>query len=360
MDPRPDRPMIRFDRVSKRFGTQAAISDIDLEIAAGEFFALLGPSGSGKTTLMRLLAGFETPDTGRILLDGEDLTALPPHRRPVNMMFQSYALFPHMSVAANVGYGLKMEGFPRTEIAARVEEMLALVRLEGFEARRPGQLSGGERQRVALARALARRPRVLLLDEPLAALDRRLREETQGQLKAIQARLGTTFLVVTHDQDEAMALADRLAILREGRIAQVGTPRALYDQPLDRYVAAFLGDVNLFPAQLVGVDGQWARVAIDEYAQIRISGRPDVSPGDQVWVAVRPERLQLAEAKATRLQGVIEDVGYLGDHTVWRIATGGGRILKATTANIEGAPVFGVGEVVSVHFDPGSARLLPC
>ena len=240
------QPLVRFDGVSKRFGAETAVNNVSLSIYESEFFALLGPSGCGKTTLMRLLAGFETPDAGRITLAGQDLAGMPPHRRPVNMMFQSYALFPHLSVEQNIGFGLKQQGMPKGQIADRVVEMLALVRLQGLARRKPHQLSGGQRQRVALARAIAPNPKMLLLDEPLAALDKKLREETQFELIALQQRLGMTFLIVTHDQEEAMVTADRIAVMREGQIVQIGRPAEVYETPNSRYVADFIGDVNLF------------------------------------------------------------------------------------------------------------------
>src|SRR5690348_11358446 len=247
-------PLVRFERVSKRFGALAAVDDLTLDIAQNEFFALLGPSGCGKTTLLRMLAGFEMPSAGRILLDGSDIAAVPPHRRPVNMMFQSYALFPHLNVESNVGFGLRQENVSRKEIAARVDEMLALVRLTGYGKRRIGQLSGGQKQRIALARALIKKPRVLLLDEPLAALDKKLRGETQFELKELQRKLGTTFIIVTHDQDEAMTLADRIAVMNAGKLAQVADPVEIYERPKSRWVADFIGDVSLVEGR-AGEDG---------------------------------------------------------------------------------------------------------
>src|SRR3954452_7617936 len=244
------RPLLRFETISKSFGGVTAVDQLSLDIYQGEFFALLGPSGCGKSTLLRLLAGFETPEEGCVLLDGVDVTGVPPHRRPVNMMFQSYALFPHLTVEGNVAFGLKQDGLPKAEIASRVTAMLALVKLEGFGARKPDQLSGGQRQRVALARALAKRPRVLLLDEPLAALDKKLREDTRFELMELQHKLGLTFVIVTHDQEEAMTLADRIGVMNAGRLAQVATPSDIYEHPNSRWVADFIGDVNLIEGRV--------------------------------------------------------------------------------------------------------------
>src|SRR3954462_4344823 len=244
-----DMPLLRIEGVTKRFGGFTAVDKLSLDIRAGEFFALLGPSGCGKTTLLRMLAGFETPDDGHILLNGKDIARMLPHQRPLNMMFQNYALFPHLSVRDNIAFGLKRANMPRAEIDARVAEMVALVKLEGLEKRKPDQLSGGQKQRVALARSLARRPQVLLLDEPLAALDKKLRESTRAELIELQRRLGMTFIIVTHDQEEAMTVADRIGVMDCGRLEQVATPRQLYEAPASRWVAEFVGDVNIFEGQ---------------------------------------------------------------------------------------------------------------
>jgi ABC-type Fe3+/spermidine/putrescine transport system ATPase subunit len=322
-------PIVRFEAVSRRFGELAAVDGVDLAIGEGEFFALLGPSGCGKTTLMRLLAGFERPDAGRVLLDGQDIAGLPPHRRPVHMMFQSYALFPHLSVAQNVAFGLRRQGMGRAEAQARVEEMLGLVRLDGLGARRPDQLSGGQQQRVALARALAPRPRILLLDEPLAALDRKLREETQLELVALQRRLGLTFLIVTHDQDEAMVVADRLAVMREGRIVQAGTPREVYERPASRYVAAFLGEANVLEA-----------------------------PGGG-WIAVRPEAIALgATAGDGALAGQVRDVAYFGDRTRFVVETARGPVRVSRANGGAPAPVPVAGDAVWLSWPADAAVAL--
>src|SRR3954471_4159403 len=248
--PVADMPLLRIDGVTKRFGGFVAVDKLSLDIRAGEFFALLGPSGCGKTTLLRMLAGFETPDAGQILLGGKDIARVLPHQRPVNMMFQNYALFPHLSARDNIAFGLKRANMPRHEIAIRVGEMMALVKLEGLERRKPDQLSGGQKQRVALARSLARRPKLLLLDEPLAALDKKLRESTQLELIELQRRLGMTFIIVTHDQEEAMTMADRIGVMDCGRLEQVATPRQLYEAPASRWIAEFVGDVNVIEGRV--------------------------------------------------------------------------------------------------------------
>src|SRR5215468_4573650 len=285
--------LVRFDGVRKQFSAVAAVERVSLDIFAGEFFALLGPSGCGKTTLLRLLAGLDTPDEGRILLDGEDIASVPPYRRPINMMFQSYALFPHLTVEGNVAFGLKQERLPKAEIAARVEEMLALVQLERFGKRKPHQLSGGQRQRVALARSLAKRPRVLLLDEPLAALDKKLREETQFELMDLQGRLRTTFVIVTHDQEEAMTVAHRIAVMNHGRVIQVGTPPEIYEHPGSRWVAGFIGDVNLLEGAVVAADAGGLAIEGPGGRRFRAAAGADVKPGQKVSLALRPEKLRL-------------------------------------------------------------------
>ena len=327
--------LVRFDEVTKRFGAFTAVDDLTLEIREREFFALLGPSGCGKTTLLRLLAGFETPDAGRVLLGGDDLAGVPPYRRPVNMMFQSYALFPHLTVAGNVAFGLKQDALPKDEIAARVDEMLALVQLSGFGARKVDQLSGGQRQRVALARSLAKRPKVLLLDEPLAALDRKLREETRFELKALQQRLQTTFVIVTHDQDEAMTVADRIALMHQGRLAQVGTPVDVYEQPSSRWVAGFVGDVNLIEANVTAVYPSF--VTLERGAmRLRAAGQA-AAPGPAA-LALRPEKIRIGHAVPANeaengAAGIITDIGYLGTLSVYKVRLDDGLVLKAAVMN---------------------------
>ncbi len=300
-------PIVKIESLTKRYGTVQAVDGVDLEIERGELFALLGGSGCGKTTLLRMLAGLETPDGGRIVIDGQDMTDVPAHRRPVNMMFQSYALFPHMNVADNVGYGLRREGLPRSEIAGRVEEALALVKLDQLGRRKPSQLSGGQRQRVALARALVKRPKLLLLDEPLAALDRKLREGTRFELVRLQEQLGLTFVVVTHDQEEAMSMATRLAVMNAGRIVQTGTPHDLYERPATRFVADFIGVANIL------------EVAADR------------------WMALRPEKIRLVTDRpdtAHAVSGKIVDIAYEGDRSLYRVVTESRGTMLVSTTNV--------------------------
>ena len=330
------KPLVRFENVTKRFGNDVAVDGVSLDIYEKEFFALLGPSGCGKTTLMRMLAGFETPDAGRVTLAGEDLSGRAPHERPVNMMFQSYALFPHLSVEQNIAFGLK--GMPKAQIADRVVEMLALVRLEGLARRKPDQLSGGQRQRVALARAIAPRPKMLLLDEPMAALDKKLREETQFELMALQQSLGMTFLIVTHDQEEAMITADRIAVMRAGQIVQIGRPAEVYEAPNSRYVADFIGDVNLFEAKVTQSDDNLVRLATaTNPAGFEALADAPLPAGSTVWLAVRPEKIAIsldqAPAGPNHLTGRVADIGYLGDWTIYVVELEGGRTVRAARAN---------------------------
>jgi putrescine transport system ATP-binding protein len=327
--------LVTFEQITKRFGAFTAVDALTLEIREREFFALLGPSGCGKTTLLRLLAGFEKPDGGRVLLAGQDLAGVPPYRRPVNMMFQSYALFPHLTVAGNVAFGLRQDGLAKDEIAARVDEMLALVQLSGFGARKVDQLSGGQRQRVALARSLAKRPKVLLLDEPLAALDRKLREETRFEWKALQTRLQTTFVIVTHDQDEAMTVADRIALMHQGRLAQVGTPVEVYERPNSRWVAGFVGDVNLIEARVTAVYPSFVTLERGTM-RLRAAGTA-VAPGPAA-LALRPEKIRIGHAVPERepengAAGSVTDIGYFGTLSIYKVRIEDGLVLKAAVMN---------------------------
>jgi putrescine transport system ATP-binding protein len=360
------QPLLRIEVVSKRFGEFLAVNQLSLEVYQGEFFALLGPSGCGKTTLLRLVAGFEQPSTGRIVLDGVDLAPVPPHRRPVNMMFQSYALFPHLTVEGNVAFGLKQEGLPKNEIAARVADMLALVKLESFGRRKPHELSGGQRQRVALARSLVKRPRVLLLDEPMAALDKKLRGETQFELMDLQRRLGLTFIIVTHDQSEAMTVADRIAVMDRGRLIQVAPPAEIYERPNSRWVADFIGSVNLFEGR-VGNDE--ATIEGTALGRLRAAGKINAEPGATVWVAVRPEKVRLTRYEVGRheqavaengVAATVVDIGYLGDLSLYRLRTEAGVALQAAIANTEPLIARGIGwnDKVWLSFAPEAAIVL--
>ena len=353
----PQTPILQFEQVSKRFGATAAVDGVSIDIAPGEFFALLGPSGCGKTTLMRMAAGFERPDEGRVLIDGADATDTPPHRRPVNMMFQSYALFPHMSVADNIAFGLKAGGSSRGAIAARVSELVRLAQLQGLEKRKPHQLSGGQKQRTALARALARGTKLLLLDEPLGALDRKLREETQFELMDIQKRLGAAFVVVTHDQDEAMSMADRIAVMRAGKIEQIGAPADIYERPRSRYVAEFIGEVNLFEGKATR-RGDVLRIEAQD-GEIEAPSREGLADGATLACAVRPERIRFAAADASganRLAGVVHDVAYRGDHRVFRVRLKSGALARVAAPSALPAPQ--PGEAATLAFDADACVVL--
>ena len=368
------QPLLRIDAVVKKFGQFRAVDGLSLDIAAGEFFALLGPSGCGKTTLLRMLAGFETPDEGRILLGGEDIAQIPPHQRPVNMMFQSYALFPHLSVRDNIAFGLKRAQMRRADINARVAEMVALVRLEGLEKRKPDQLSGGQRQRVALARSLARRPKLLLLDEPLAALDKKLRESTQLELMELQRRLGLTFIIVTHDQQEAMTVAGRIGVMDAGRLEQVATPRELYEAPRSRWIAEFVGDINLIEGKRdTGAEPQPAmarRLAIaTAQAGIIYVAAPQPPPTrSALCVAIRPEKVKLSRRapasddprSLNRLEGVVTDVSYLGGVTCYKIKLDSGQVLRSSVANTARLDVdaYSLNQRVVAWFSPEDCVVL--
>src|SRR6266850_536964 len=337
-----DIPLLRIEAVAKKFGVLRAVDRLSLDIRAGEFFALLGPSGCGKTTLLRMLAGFDTPDEGRILLDGKDIAQVPPHLRPVNMMFQNYALFPHLSVRDNIAFGLKRAGMAREKVAARVEEMVSLVKLGGMEKRKPDQLSGGQKQRVALARSLARRPQVLLLDEPLAALDKKLRESTQLELMDLQRRLGMTFIIVTHDQEEAMTVASRIGVMDAGRLEQVATPRELYEAPTSRWIAEFVGDVNLFEGQVASREAGRLAVSTRVAGTIMVAEPRQPITKTVVAVAIRPEKVKLSrrapvsdEGNAhsiNRLEGIVTGVSYLGGITTYKVKLDSGAMVRSSMA----------------------------
>jgi len=332
------QPYIRIDKVTKKFGEFVAVNEVSLDIQRGEIFCLLGGSGCGKTTLLRMLAGFTEPSAGRIYIDGVDMAGVPPYERPVNMMFQSYALFPHMTVEQNVAFGLKQEGRPAAEIRQRVADMLGIVRLTEFARRKPHQLSGGQRQRVALARSLVKKPKLLLLDEPLGALDRKLREHTQFELVNIQEQLGVTFVVVTHDQEEAMTLATRIGVMNQGRIVQVGTPHEIYEFPQSRFVADFIGNVNLFGGRLIEDEPDHVLIDSPELGgQIYVGHGISAAPHAEVWVAVRPEKIQLSRARPPAphncVAGTVKEIAYMGDMSVLLLRLDNGRTVRVTQPN---------------------------
>ena len=365
-----DIPLLRIEAVVKKFGGFRAVDRLSLDIRAGEFFALLGPSGCGKTTLLRMLAGFETPDEGRILLDGRDIARVLPHQRPVNMMFQNYALFPHLNVRDNIAFGLKRAGMPASEINTRVAEMVELVKLGGLETRKPDQLSGGQKQRVALARSLARRPQVLLLDEPLAALDKKLRESTQLELTELQRRLGTTFVIVTHDQEEAMTVADRIGVMDSGRLEQVATPRELYEAPSSRWIAEFVGDVNIFDGQVASREAGRLSIATKDAGTIMVAEPHLPITKTIVAVAIRPEKVKLSRRgpapdavhahAINRLEGIVTDVSYLGGVTSYKVKLDSGAVVRSSMANTARIDIdaYSAGERVVAWFTPDDCLVL--
>jgi putrescine transport system ATP-binding protein len=361
-----DPPFVTVERVTKRFGLFTAVEDVSFEIHKGEIFSLLGGSGCGKTTLLRMLAGFEAPTSGRVLIDGQDMTGVPAYERPVNMMFQSYALFPHMTVEKNVGYGLKHERMTTAQRRDRVREMLDLVQLSEFAHRKPHQISGGQRQRVALARALARAPKLLLLDEPLAALDKKLREHTQFELMAIQERTGVTFVVVTHDQEEAMTLSSRLAVMDRGRIMQIGTSTEVYEFPKNRFVAGFIGSINQFDATIEAVAGDIARAAVPALGKtVEAAAVPGLVAGQAVSLAVRPEKILISRNRPegpNSIEGHVESLAYFGKDSLYRVRLPGGTVMLVSSVNAhrvgEHARVADWEDDVFLSFEPSSAILL--
>lgn len=343
------QPIIQIRNVSKRFGKVTAVDNVSLDILAGEFFVLLGPSGCGKTTLLRMIAGFEMPTEGQIIIDGQDMSLVPPNKRPVNMVFQSYAVFPHMNVTDNVGYGLRIAGVGKGEIKDRVAEALELVKLGGFDDRMPDQMSGGQRQRVALARSLVMRPKVLLLDEPLSALDAKLRAQMQFELSDLQDKVGITFVTVTHDQDEALSMASRVAVINKGEVAQLAPPSDLYEYPANRFVADFVGSVNIFEGKLTLDEPDKAAVDCPGLGKVYLNHGVTGPHGADVWVALRPEKIYLhvpGEGKAIRAaaqdapddhnlaRGVIKGMSYLGDITLYEIQLEGGQIIRVSRPNL--------------------------
>jgi putrescine transport system ATP-binding protein len=363
---------VRIEHVTKRFGEFVAVDDVSLDIHRGEIFCLLGGSGSGKTTLLRMLAGFETPTAGRILVDGRDMSDVPPYERPVNMMFQSYALFPHMNVEKNVAFGLEQEGLRKDEIRRRVGEILDIVKMGAFARRKPHQLSGGQRQRIALARALVKRPKLLLLDEPLAALDRKLREHTQFELINIQKALGVTFIVVTHDQEEAMTLSTRMGVMNHGRIAQVGTPTQIYESPGTRFVADFIGSVNLFEGQVLGESEARQRIRCTELGcVIKVDRHLPAARDATVWAAVRPEKIAMTREPPDGLRevspetenvtrGRVRGIAYMGDASVYLVVLDSGREVRVTLPNTarDAERRIGRDELVYLSWQTGSPVVL--
>ena len=359
------KPYIQIENVTKRFGDFTAIDNLTLDIYKNEFFSLLGPSGCGKTTLLRMLAGFEKITDGKILLDGEDISEIPPHLRPINMMFQSYALFPHMTVEKNIAFGLKQDKMPENLINQRVEEMLELVELTDFAKRKPNQLSGGQSQRVALARSLAKRPKLLLLDEPLGALDKRLREQTQFELMDIQEKLKVTFVIVTHDQEEAMTVSSRIGVMDSGNLIQVATPAEIYEAPINKDVADFIGDVNLLKGIYKGQNEIGTQLlSEDSNSIVYATQKVDVAIGNQLWFALRPEKLEISKRLPKNehniLKGTIEDIAYGGSFSTYHVKLENGTILKAIRANRERTKEHHLtwGDEVFLQWAPHSAVVL--
>jgi len=332
------KPHLSLQGIRKQFGDFVAVDNISLDIYQKEFFSLLGPSGCGKSTLLRMLAGFEKPTSGQILLEGSDMAGVPPHQLPVNMMFQSYALFPHMNVRDNIAFGLKQDGIPKEQIAQRVDEAIEMVQLGKFAMRKPHQMSGGQRQRVALARCVVKRPQLVLLDEPLGALDKKLRQQTQFELMDIQEQLGLTFIIVTHDQEEAMTVSSRIAVMDEGRIVQVATPAELYEFPASRYVAEFIGEVNVFAGRISASGEDYTEMNCDDDCRLRADQPSGLREGEQAWFALRPEKLHIdreapADTSVNCRRGKVLDIGYLGNLSIYHVELPSGQVVTATHTN---------------------------
>jgi putrescine transport system ATP-binding protein len=361
------RPFVRIENVTKVFDATYAVDAVSLDIYQGEFFCLLGGSGCGKSTLLRMLAGLEQPSSGRILIDGADMTRVPPFERPVNMMFQSYALFPHMTVEQNIAFGLKQLGLPRGEVRDRVAGLLELVRMAGLAKRKPDQLSGGQRQRVALARSLAREPKLLLLDEPLAALDKKLREHTQFELVNIQERVGTTFVMVTHDQEEAMTVSSRIAVMDAGRIEQVGTPASVYEYPVTRFVADFIGSVNMIEGRVLEQHEEQVRIHADSCGcEILMDHATPLPEGTAVAVALRPEKVTVseqapAEATVNCVHGIVTEQAYLGDVSIYHVRLDSGLVMQVQLTNLAriAEPPLTWDQEVWLSWQPGSGMVFP-
>ncbi len=360
------KPLIRLSGVTKKFGEFVAINNVDLDIYEGELFCLLGGSGCGKSTLLRMLAGFETPTSGSIIIDGKDMSDVPPYERPTNMMFQSYALFPHMNVAKNIAFGLEQDKLPKGEIEDRIDEILKLVELQDYKKRKPQQLSGGQRQRVALARALVKKPKLLLLDEPLAALDKKLREQTQFELANIQEQVGITFVVVTHDQEEAMTLSSRIAVMDKGEFVQTGSPTDIYEFPESRFVADFIGSANILEGKVTKDSADHVRVATD-LGEIYIDHGQSTKQGSRVWVAIRPEKIHLSKKPSSKKEynqavGIVDDIGYLGNTSIYKIRLENGHIIDVTAPNQirpkNRTHSITWEDTVYLHWDASSAMLL--